>query len=650
MIRILRPAGEPAMISAQVFDDAFARNLRPEIAVQMVDAAAWLGAIFGPAELRPDDEAVHAAFREATRGYDFLCPNYRAIPLAPLLLYVRERSRSPIRLLLIAHAPGAYGLEWALLRPLLRSGDVVVAPTESARAVIDFLCPEVSAHTRVIPHPMRPLPRVEAGRGAHIVSLTRMHPSKLLHRQIEAMAVLRGRGVAGLRMRIAGPTEDPITRDTSAYARSLVAKTKRLGLDDCVELAGRIDGARAKASFLGGARLLVNLSVTIEESLGKAIVEAQGSGVPVLATRWNGFPEVVGAAGACVPVDATELGVDVPAERIADAVQALIEAPPSHALCRREAMRFHPRRVRRLYREALDAALGASAAPAAGAAAPGPECPGAPPSGLLSATAPLTQFSWRELFAIHLQDASRLREALAGGAHEDASEGDELRSLLLLGTRAPLERLLAGLPAGASSRPVGRATGRAAAGAGFFDRVGVAATERATLTSRAACLALMASTGRVEQLRRGCEALREDGLGSPGARHLDIELLRCDGAYPGAFKALIEPEEPALWGELAAHRLRQLSAVCREWRLPGMALPWLREWLERFPDAPESGMVWLDRSACAVALAPDMLEEARQSFEAASLLLGASVDTTEIEAWLCQAEARAERAWLRGRR
>jgi len=645
MIRILRPGNEDALVSARVFEDSFASSLAPELSVERVGLAAWLDTIFGRAELRPEEKETQSAFLSATQGFDFLCPNYQAIPLAPLLMDVRNRSRAPIRLLLIAHAPGAYALEWALLRPLLRSGDVIVAPTQSARGVIDFLCPELTPFTRVIPHPIRPLPTVGASRGADLVSLTRMHPSKLLHRQIEAMAVLRDRGVSGVNLRIAGSIHDSSTGDVSPYARSLAEKIKRLRLEDRVELVGLIDGEQAKASFLGGAALLLNLSTTIEESFGKSIVESLSCGVPVLGTRWNGFPEVIGEAGACVPVDATTFGADVSASELADAIQALLKAPPNRKRCHREAKRSSPRRVRRLYRKELEAALEASSAlESAGEETPEPTCPGAPSSGLLSDTAPLTRFSWKELFALHLQDATRRRAVLAGAPPESASEPDQLRSLLLLGIQAPLSRFLAGTTIGRMGRPQGSTLETAVGATDLLAKTEEGARSRATPGSRLACLALLASCGKLEALRAGVESLRAEGLHSLGSQHHEVEVSRLSGEYQRAFQMSVELEDPLVWGELAAHRLRQLAAVCREWNLSGMALPWLREWLERFPDSPDSGMVWLDRSANAVALAPDLLEEARQSFDSARRLLGTSVDLRELETCIQRAEARRDRA------
>jgi glycosyltransferase involved in cell wall biosynthesis len=640
MIRVLRPAASAGLISARVFDDSFAQNLFPEVSIEHADLADWLNSIFGCEELRPDRRSVQEAFLNATRDFQFLCPNYLAIPLAPLLLYLRNRSRSRIRLLLIAHAPGAYALEWALLRPLLRSGDLIVSPTASARNVIDFLCPELTPYTRVVPHPMRPLPHIRCGRRQSIVSLTRMHSSKLLHRQIEAMAILRGRGIRSIRMQVAAPLEDAGARDMCSYARSLAAKICRLGLSDCVELTGPVEGAESKAIFLSQARLLVNLSITIEESFGKSIVEAMSSGVAVLATRWNGFPETAGSAGTCVPADVTPLGLDVPAERIADAMELLLESPPESKACRREALRFHPQCVRRLYRQELEAAIDTSAALSEAPDQPAAGYSAAPSRGLLSVTAPLGGFSWNELFQFHVQGAARLRKSFSGVADRIASEAEELRSLLILGVRAPLSRFLAGVDPGEMSCAAGRPREQRAVSLDFVDRVSEVAMSRATIASRLTCLSLTANRGRVEQLRAGLAAMRADGLQSWGTRFLEIEALRQEGYWQHAIEMSIKEEEPVFWGELAAARLRQLAALCREGRLPGMALPWLREWLNRFPDSPDSGMVWFDR--CVNALGAGLIEEARKAFESARLLLSASPGLTGVEALLQGAEADSE--------
>lgn len=634
MIRILRPTGVAGLVSGRAFDDVFARSLAPDPTVEVVELSAFMGSIFGE-RIEPDDPGVHAAFSAATRSFEFLCPNYGAILLAPLLAYVRNRSGSRVRLLLIAHAPGAYVLEWTLLRPLLLDGDVLVAPTESAARTIEFLIPELAPHVHRVPHPIATVGSPGARRPRHVCSLGRLHPNKLLHRQIEAAALLRERRFSGLTMRIAGPLCEPGQRAPSAYARSLAAKIRRLGLSESVQLVDEITTDEDKRRFLGEARLLLNLSISSEESFGKAIAEALGVGVPVLATSWDGFPETVGAGGRCIPIDATTFGMDVSAERLADAIEAVLNAPPSEDTCRNEARRFDPAIVRRGYREILDDA--AARAEDGPSPVPTGEVPATSTDGLLAVTAPLGQCSWAELFDLHVQDAGRLRHGLPGVHHRAATAADELRGLLLQGVRLPLSRLLAGLDLHGTDEATS-STQVAPIGRGLIGKVVAGSMSGATLASRLACLRVLARVGRVDALRRGVDTMVADGLRLVGVRFFEVEALRLDGDHRAAFMASVAEEDPSCWGELAADRVHQLALVCRDWGFPGLALPCLRDWLQRFPDSPESAILHLDRCANAVALGPEFLGEARQALDAARELLDESVDLDGIAAAVRRAE------------
>jgi len=618
MIRVLRPTRKGSLISGRVFDEALSRNLYPAVSVQELPIADLLQSIFIAGRILPNRKAAHRAFRSATAGFDFICPNYGAFPATPTLIYVRNRSNAAVRFLIIAHSPGAYALEWALLRPLLRPGDLIIAPTESARKAIEFLCPEVAAFTFVVGHPIRPPRRIRSCERHYVASIGRVHPSKLVHRQIEAIAILRDRGFA-VAMRIAGPLCDPETSDVSSYARSLQAKISRLNLDTSVHLAGEISGHAAKSHFLAGARLLVNLSVTIEESFGKSIVEALGAGIPVVGTSWNGFPETIGSAGRYVPVESTLMGPDVSAERVADAVQALLEQPISESLCRRQALRFHPRRIRRLYRARLEQALACRAAPGSQPEIPDPREPAAPRDGLLAHTAPLAQYSWRELFHLHTRDVTRLLDS-GSSSHVRKSEADELQSLLILGVQAPLSRHLAGLEQNGMQRPVGREM--AARERGFLARVAAGSIGPATLSSRLACMCLIAQRPNSHLLRRVLSSAYADGLRSWALDYLEIEALRSEGQFERACHMSLSREDPLYWGELAADRLRQLAMICREWGRPELALPRLRDWVRRFPDSSQSGGVQLDLSLNASAAGVAFLSESRQAIEAARTLLG----------------------------
>jgi hypothetical protein len=74
--------------------------------------------------------------------------------------------------------------------------------------------------------------------------------------------------------------------------------------------------------------------------------------------------------------------------------------------------------------------------------------------------------------------------------------------------------------------------------------------------------------------------------------------------------------------ETDAIRLRQMAQATRRMNAPARALPWLAAWLDRFPDSPESGGVWLELCVNAVRCAPPREEVARGALERARALLG----------------------------
>jgi glycosyltransferase involved in cell wall biosynthesis len=635
-IKVLRPARPADMISARVFDELFVRELTSELEIVEVDISSWLTGILGEWGTSRDTSNEAKSFRAGTSGFDFLCPDHHAIPLAPICLQLRNRARAPIRLLLIAHAPGVYGLEWVLLRPLLRPGDLIIAPSTSAKDVIVFLCPELASYIRVIPHPIRPLHRGSVSAPDRIVSLCRIHPTKLLHRHIEAVAILAKRATRLPKMQIAGPLRTIGSKDMSPYARSLAAKIVRLGLEDHVELIGEIENNEGKAAFLAGAHLLMNSSVSVEESFGKAGAEALGAGVPVLATRWNGLPELVGQAGECIPVNDETLAMDVNVWQMADALEGMLSAPPPSELCREQARAFHPERVARLYRLALEDALSASW--------DGPPLAddrvlsAAPASGLLSTAAPLSEFSWNELFDFHVEDVARLHRVLKGEKVQDISNGEHLRTALFQGTRAPLERFLAGLDYSGWMAVSGQQGRGLPSSADFLSRISAAAGTCATRSSRVACTQLLHTSGQPKLLRSALVRMQGEGLQSASIDFLEIELERLEGHHARALQLRIGADDAPLRSEFSVPALRQLSEVCREMGLPGFALPWLREWLDCFPDSPDSGLVWLDRCMNALQTSAELIEEAREAFVRAEDLLGNCVDLTKLQTELARCQ------------
>ena len=103
----------------------------------------------------------------------------------------------------------------------------------------------------------------------------------------------------------------------------LEARARELGLQDAVQILGRVDHDKVPA-LINSFDVMVMPSVYESETFGVAAIEASASGVPVVASRVGGVPEAVlhGQTGLLVPprdVDALAAAciemVDSPAKR-----------------------------------------------------------------------------------------------------------------------------------------------------------------------------------------------------------------------------------------------------------------------------------------------------------------------------------------------
>jgi hypothetical protein len=389
----------------------------------------------------------------------------------------------------------------------------------------------------------------------------------------------------------------------------------RLGLRAHVRFVGGVNGRAAKAQFLAGASALVNLSVAIEESFGKAPIEALGCGVPVLGTRWDGLPETIGACGVLLPVACGRgVAADVSPSSVADGLQQLLDNPPSPEACRQWAGRFAPSTVVPRYRQMLEAAVAVVDA----GASPAPEPPGngepaAPATGLLAAAAPITTMTWERMFSAYRECCDDVRRAWEGST--DVSAGSHLRAILLRGTREPIESFLAGQPQPIPPSPAAPVDGE------FLEQVAEATVQPAAPSTRVACLVHLWQAGRLEDLRRGLERLQDHE--TPTVRALRAEVARLAGNLAAAFQSASDGLDLRRDDGTTAFRLRQLARIARAADAPERAEPWLAEWLQRFPDSPDSGAVWLDLCINAAAAGgPERLPQARRALDRARALLG----------------------------
>ena len=109
-------------------------------------------------------------------------------------------------------------------------------------------------------------------------TVARLDPVKHLQALVEAVGLLRQRG----RESYAGVVGDGPERGR------LEAETRARGLERAIHFLGHRDDAR---TFLPGLDVYVNSSVS--EGISLTILEAMAAGVPVVATRVGGTPEIV---------------------------------------------------------------------------------------------------------------------------------------------------------------------------------------------------------------------------------------------------------------------------------------------------------------------------------------------------------------------
>jgi len=142
---------------------------------------------------------------------------------------------------------------------------------------------------RVIPRGVdtREFPFTPPSEAAHkmftVTMIARVTPIKGHSDFIKACAIL-ARSLLKLRVVIAGPA------DTKAeYFKELKLLTKSLGLTDIVEFVGATEDV---PKILARSDVLV-LASREQEAFGRVIIEAQSMGVPCVATRVGGIPEIV---------------------------------------------------------------------------------------------------------------------------------------------------------------------------------------------------------------------------------------------------------------------------------------------------------------------------------------------------------------------
>ncbi len=646
VLRLHRPGG---LVSAGYFDAIYPKALATALTFRDIDPLAFTTHVLGPLAdpardrfcIASRDTALHDAahrFREAVRGAAFFHPGYAAVHFAPLFALLRNTGRLTTRCFLVAHAPGAYLMEWALLQHLLGPGDCIIAPSRSARDVILHCAPTLAECVRVAHHPM-PMTAEPARTGSHLVSIGRVAAGKLRHRELDALAALHAGGRLALQLTMAGPLEArPPDEGLSGYARSLLARRRRLGLEAAALLPGAVTGPEAQAALYAGAGAALCLSNTIEEAFPKASVEALRHGVPVVAARFGGYVETVGEAGALVPLHEAGPGVGVDLEpcAVAEAAARMLDDPPPAEALRAQAARFLPERSAAQYAAAVADAL---AAPCPGALQGDPLHDGAAwpaaGGGLLSRAAPLTHLDAGMFFSIYVNEMPALLKNLQTGEElAPTSDGGVVRQALVHAVGPALQRRMAGLAPREPLEDVPEAVPRGRSGEGAMAGTArdVPAINRnlqdtadppdmtsllhhavmdglatptaptapaATAASRRSCAMALLQRGAVGLFHEAVRGLVQCTPATPGRTYLEALALESAGETEAAARAWATMLDGAAFGVAGgAGVARALAANRRCAGNAAEAAAPLRRWLAAFPDEEDSGAVWLDFAMC----------------------------------------------------
>lgn len=258
-------------------------------------------------------DLVHAQYGTlGLHALDALALLHRRAGRAPrLVVSFRgfDASRTP------HHRPGCYD-------ELFRRADLLLPVSHDLRrSLLALGAPEgrTRVHhsgidcTRFRPRPAPPVGRHRAGR-VELVSISRHVEKKGLAFAIRAVASLAKEG-HDVRYRIAG--HGPLRPELEALVETL-------GAAGHIELLGRCKHDQV-VELLASADILLAPSVTARdrnrEGIPNAIKEAFASGLPVVATRHGGIPELVedGVSGLLVP--------ERDAVALARAVEDLLSAP-----------------------------------------------------------------------------------------------------------------------------------------------------------------------------------------------------------------------------------------------------------------------------------------------------------------------------------
>jgi len=146
--------------------------------------------------------------------------------------------------------------------------------------------------------------RWRKGETLRLLAVGRLEKIKRMEMLVHAVDILRQRG-RHLSLTIVGD---------GSRARSISRLISSLGLEDIVDMSGRVDAERLPEMYQNHD---IMVSASMLEGMSNATLEAMASGLPVVTTRCEGVDELIGENGIVIEIPG--------ADRIADAIARITD-------------------------------------------------------------------------------------------------------------------------------------------------------------------------------------------------------------------------------------------------------------------------------------------------------------------------------------
>lgn len=219
----------------------------------------------------------------------------------------------PITALTATIAYPFYDSEFLSITSLLNDKDAIVAPSVNSCTYIDKMCNEVIRQSED-PSLKRKFEIEKIPYGINIPVLPELSPEKSLkelsvlifnrfskYDKCDLLPILRllkqviGSVNQKIQFVIAGDSSD------SVYLKTIIKEIKSLKIEKNIKLVISPSEKR-KNELLKSADIFLALSDNIQESFGIVLLEAMSYGLPIIATEWDGYKDLVkeGENGMCV--------------------------------------------------------------------------------------------------------------------------------------------------------------------------------------------------------------------------------------------------------------------------------------------------------------------------------------------------------------